>query len=60
MDPSHLAQIQKSLDNSTAIQISKSFMTKNILFSKRNFGDQADNATGILMYITFFPEYNVS
>jgi hypothetical protein len=32
------------------------FMERNKIFAKRNFGDQADNATGVVIYFTFDPE----
>jgi hypothetical protein len=42
-----------SANNDGAQKIALSFMQKNAIFSKRNFGSQADNATGIVMYLTF-------
>jgi serine/threonine protein phosphatase PrpC len=35
-----------------AARVAKSFMLRNQTFSRKNFGSQADNATGIVMYIT--------
>jgi hypothetical protein len=50
MDASCLKAVYGSPDGAT--RVSKSLMSRNILFSKRNFGNQADNATGIVMYIS--------
>jgi len=36
-----------------AQRIATSFMKRNSMFSKKNFGNQADNATGIVMYLSF-------
>ena len=35
-----------------AVRVSQAFMHRNMIFSKRNFGRSADNATGILLYIS--------
>jgi serine/threonine protein phosphatase PrpC len=49
MDASCLKAVQGSVDG--AQRVGKSFMARNTLFSKRNFGNQADNATGIVLYL---------
>jgi serine/threonine protein phosphatase PrpC len=35
-----------------AHRVTLSFMQRNALYAKRNFGGQADNATGVIMYIS--------
>ena len=50
MDSSCVSAVNGSNDG--AARVCKSFMTRNTLFSKRNFGNQADNATGIVLYIS--------
>jgi hypothetical protein len=35
-----------------AQRVMTSFMQRNSYFAKKNFGNQADNATGILMYLS--------
>lgn len=51
MDPSCLNAIaEKPMDG--AQRVTKSFMLRNDMFAKKNFGGAADNATGIVMYIT--------
>ena len=52
MDSSCLKAVRGSADG--AHRVGKSFMARNTLFSKRNFGNQADNATGIVMYLSEF------
>ncbi len=43
-----------------AMRVSQSFMQRNMLYSKRNFGNQADNATGVLLYISPSAEFPIS
>ena len=50
MDQSCMKAVYGAADG--ANRVAKSFMTRNMLFSKRNFGSQADNATGIVLYIS--------
>ena len=50
MDSSCITAVCGSKDG--AVRVCKSFMARNTLFSKRNFGNQADNATGITLYIS--------
>lgn len=38
--------------NDGAQRVTTSLMHRNAIYSKRNFGSQADNATGIVMYIS--------
>ena len=35
-----------------AARVAASFMRRNILYSKKNFGGHADNSTGILVYLS--------
>ena len=51
MDPSCLNAIVADKEKGAA-RVAKSFMLRNQTFSRKNFGSQADNATGIVMYIT--------
>jgi len=39
-------------DPGGARRVAASFMTRNAVYAKRNFGAQADNATGIVLYIS--------
>lgn len=39
-------------DSNGARRVLQSFMQRNAAFARRNFGNQADNATGILLYIS--------
>ena len=39
-------------DPNGAKRVTLSFMTRNGVYAKRNFGTQADNATGIILYIS--------
>lgn len=57
MDPSCLKAVNGSCDG--ANRVGKSFMARNTLFSKRNFGSQADNATGIVLYMSEFDPLQV-
>ena len=50
MDQSCVKAVYGAADG--ANRVAKSFMSRNMLFSKRNFGTQADNATGIVLYIS--------
>ncbi len=38
-------------------RVTMSFMQRNATYSKRNFGGQADNATGIVMYLSTAPSF---
>lgn len=38
-----------------AKRVTISFMQRNALYAKRNFGNNADNATGIVLYISQDP-----
>lgn len=51
MDPSCLNAIVADQEKGAA-RVAKSFMLRNQTFARKNFGGQADNATGIVMYIT--------
>jgi serine/threonine protein phosphatase PrpC len=51
MDPSCLNAIVIDQEKGAA-RVAKSFMLRNQAFARKNFGSQADNATGIIMYIT--------
>eukprot|EP00596_Hydrurales_sp_CCMP1899_P003857 CAMPEP_0119051016 /NCGR_PEP_ID=MMETSP1177-20130426/72770_1 /TAXON_ID=2985 /ORGANISM="Ochromonas sp, Strain CCMP1899" /LENGTH=453 /DNA_ID=CAMNT_0007030069 /DNA_START=94 /DNA_END=1455 /DNA_ORIENTATION=- len=50
MDPSCLDAVAAGADG--AHRVTLSFMQRNAVYSKRNFGGQADNATGIVMYLS--------
>jgi hypothetical protein len=50
MDPSCLDAVASGPDG--AHRVALSFMQRNAVYSKRNFGGQADNATGIVMYLS--------
>jgi hypothetical protein len=50
MDPSCVDAVVSGADG--AHRVTASFMQRNALYSKRNFGSQADNATGIVMYVS--------
>ena len=57
MDVSCVNAVLQSGDG--AVRVAKSFMKRNTLYSERNFGSQADNATGIVLYLSTdanFPE----
>ena len=51
MDPSCIRAIEEGPEEG-AQRVAKSFMGRNMTFSKKNFGSQADNATVIIMYLT--------
>eukprot|EP01038_Epipyxis_sp_PR26KG_P015080 gene15080-20290_t len=44
-------------NNEGAKRVAMSFMQRNSIYSKRNFGGQADNATGIVMYISHLDSF---
>ncbi len=50
VDPSCLCAVAAAPDG--ARRVTMSFMQRNASYSKRNFGSQADNATGIVMYLS--------
>lgn len=41
-----------------AQKVMTSFMIRNSQFSKRNFGNQADNATGIVLYLSLSSNFS--
>jgi hypothetical protein len=41
-----------------AQRIVTSFMQRNSYFAKKNFGNQADNATGILLYLSYASSFS--
>ncbi len=55
VDPSCLGAVAAAPDG--ARRVTMSFMQRNSTYSKRNFGGQADNATGIVMYISSSPDF---
>lgn len=55
MDASCLKAVGGGEDG--ADRIAKAFMQRNAIYARRNFGAQADNATGILAYLSFMPLY---
>lgn len=56
MDASCLKAVGGGEDG--ADRIAKAFMQRNAIYARRNFGAQADNATGILAYLSFVPLYS--
>ena len=50
MDSSCVDAVAMGADG--AHRVALSFMQRNAFYSKRNFGNQADNATGIVLYIS--------
>jgi hypothetical protein len=50
LDPSCLGAVTSGVDG--AQRVALSFMQRNAIYSRRNFGGQADNATGVIMYIS--------
>jgi hypothetical protein len=59
MDASCINAVRQSGDG--GIRVAESFMKRNTIYSKRNFGHQADNATGIVLYLSTdpaFPEFS--
>ena len=53
MDHSCLNAVSSGRDG--AERVAKAFMQRNALYAKRNFGAQADNATGIVVYLSESP-----
>jgi len=53
MDSSCLNAISAGADG--AERVAKAFMQRNAVYAKRNFGGQADNATGIVVYLALSP-----
>lgn len=49
MHSSCISAVQKAADG--AQRVAQSFMQRNAVYARRNFGSQADNATGIIAYI---------
>lgn len=49
LDESCLDAVSSSQDGGR--RVAMSFMQRNAVYSKRNFGSQADNATGIVLYL---------
>lgn len=56
MDASCLGAIASSHDG--AQKVANSFMARNMGFSRRNFGNQADNATAVLLYLSYSPAFS--
>ena len=50
MDSSCLTAVNSGSDG--ADRVAKAFMQRNAVYARRNFGSQADNATGIVAYIS--------
>lgn len=55
MDGSCLNAVAAAADGGR--RVTMSFMQRNSTYSKRNFGGQADNATGIVLYISNSPTF---
>lgn len=55
MDASCVCAVAGSSEG--ARRVTMSFMQRNSAYAKRNFGNQADNATGIVMYISNSPSF---
>jgi serine/threonine protein phosphatase PrpC len=55
LDASCLCAVAGAPDG--ARRVTMSFMQRNSTYSKRNFGGQADNATGIVMYLSDSPAF---
>lgn len=55
MDASCLGAVGAGVDGAKRVTIS--FMQRNALYAKRNFGASADNATGIVLYISAAPDF---
>ena len=55
LDVSCLDAVAKNGDG--ADRVAQSFMQRNTVHSKRNFGNQADNATGIVIYLSDSPSF---
>jgi hypothetical protein len=56
LDNSCLSAIAAGSDG--AQKVVTSFMIRNAQFSKKNFGHQADNATGIALYLSHAPSFS--
>jgi hypothetical protein len=50
LDPSCIDVVEKI--EGGAQQVANAFMERNRALAKRNFGSQADNATGVIVYIS--------
>lgn len=57
-DPSCVTAVLASSDG--AQRVAHSFMQRNALYAKRNFDDQADNATAVLLYVQLNPSPDAS
>lgn len=58
MDASCLqAVLTATTPNGGAARVSHSFLHRNMIHSNRNFGNQADNATGIVLYLSADVEF---
>lgn len=55
LDISCLDAVAKNGDG--AGRVAQSFMQRNTIHGKRNFGNQADNATGIVIYLSDSPQF---
>jgi hypothetical protein len=55
MDASCLGAVGAGADGAKRVTIS--FMQRNALYAKRNFGASADNATGIVLYLSAAPGF---
>ena len=54
MDATCLEAVASNADG--ARRVTQSFMQRNALFAKRNFGSSADNATSIILYFSRSPQ----
>jgi serine/threonine protein phosphatase PrpC len=55
MDASCLGAVGAGPDGAKRVTVS--FMQRNALYAKRNFGSSADNATGIVLYLSMDPQF---
>ena len=55
LDPSCMNAVVSGGDG--ARRVAASFMQRNGIYAKRNFGAQADNATGIVVYLSSAPAF---
>lgn len=55
VDPSCLGAVGAAADG--ARRVTMSLMQRNATYSRRNFGSQADNATGIVLYLSDSPAF---
>jgi serine/threonine protein phosphatase PrpC len=53
LDPSCTSAVMQ--DSQGARRVLQSFMSRNAAFARRNFGSQADNASGVLVYLSADP-----